>query len=135
MKYTFKELLEEAKKTSTFKESEYDYVIPHFFKKLKAQIESEEPIPIYIPRFGKFHINYEYVFAKLGKIYIQAKHGVFWHYPQMNKLVNALKNNKNKKHYEKHLRGLEDVKQLYAAWQQSNSRIGEGDIIGSGESE
>jgi hypothetical protein len=134
LKYTFKELLEEAKKTSTFKESEYDYVIPHFFKKLKAQIESEEPIPIYIPRFGKFHINYEYVFAKLGKIYIQAKNGAFWHYPQMTKLVNALKNHKNKKHYEKHLRGLEEVGQLYAAWQQSNSRIREGDIVGSGES-
>lgn len=135
MKYTFKELLEEAKKTSTFKESEYDYVIPHFFKKLKVQIETEEPIPIYIPRFGKFHINYEYVFAKLGKIYIQAKNGAFWHYPQMNKLVNALKNHKNKKHYEKHLRGLEEVRQLHDTWQQSRRGVGEGNIVGTGESE
>ena len=128
MKYTFKELLEIAVKDAPFPKEKYEFVVKHFFGKLKDFVHRDEPENLYIPRFGNLKINYQFVFKSLGVIYTQAKHNLFYNIDVADRLVNALKQHPNKKYYEVHSTAMARVKDAYLAWQQSRAGIGDGEI-------
>jgi hypothetical protein len=130
LKYTFKELLEIANKEEHgFDKEKYAYVVNHFFKKLRTQLDTEEPEPILIPRFGNLRINFSFVFKSLGQIYKHAREGKWFYIKNADRLVNALKWHKNLYHYEKHTEAMARVKKDYDTWKSLRYGTGNGEKL------